>query len=101
MASYAYNDCGSGWPRDFPEYQMASQEGDIAVHRMVTCIVTDIGMGRLRRVELEGKVKLGCIWVDEVGHHEVYDIEPQQDIEDAINRACLAQGWQRVTRGDW
>jgi hypothetical protein len=80
---------------------MYSDQGDIAVHRMVTCIVTDIGMGRCRRVELEGRIKQGCIWVAETGHQEVYDTEPQGDIEDAINRACLEQGWQRVSRWDW
>lgn len=82
--------------RDFPSYSMDTQEGDIAVHRMVTCIVTDIGMGRMRRLELEGRVKLGCTWVDETGHPEVWASGPQGDIEDAVNRACLYQGWQRL-----
>jgi hypothetical protein len=82
--------------RDFPSYEMYTQEGDIAVHRMVTCIVTDIAAGRIRRLELEGRIKLGCTWVAETGHLEVWDTEPQGDIEDAINRACLHQGWQRV-----
>jgi hypothetical protein len=80
---------------------MLSDEGDIAVHRMVTCITVDISAGRIRRLELEGRIKLGCVWVDEIGHHEVYDTEPQEDIQDAINRACLAQGWQQVSRWDW
>jgi hypothetical protein len=96
MASYPYNDCGSGWPRDFPEYGMATQEGDIAVHRMVTLIVTEIKMGRCRRIELEGRVKLGVEWVRGLGHQEVLDATPQGDIEDAINRACLAVGWDRL-----
>lgn len=89
------------WPQDWPSYGMDSQEGDIAVHRMVTVIVTDIEAGRIRRLELEGRIKLGCTWVDETGHEEVWHIVPQADIEDAINRACLAQGWQRVSRWDW
>lgn len=90
------------WPQDWPSYEMYTQEGDIAVHRMVTCIVTDISMGRLRRVELEGRIRWGCEWVaDQAGHKEVWDTEPQLDIEDAINRACLAQGWQKVSRWDW
>jgi hypothetical protein len=82
--------------RDFPSFGMLTDEGDIAVHRMVTCVVTDINAGRIRRIELEGRIKLGCTWVDETGHREVWGTQPQGDIEDAINRACLAQGWQRV-----
>jgi hypothetical protein len=82
--------------RDFPSFGMLTDEGDIAVHRMVTCIAVDIAAGRIRRIEVEGRIKLGCTWVDETGHPEVWDTEPQGDIEDAINRACLAQGWQRV-----
>ena len=86
------------WPQDWPSYGMLSQEGDIAVHRMVTVITTDITTGRIRRLELEGRVKLGCTWVAETGHPEVWEALPQDDIEDAVNRACLAQGWQRLVR---
>jgi len=89
------------WHRDFPNYGMFTQRGDIAVHRMVTCITSQITDGRLRRVELEGRIKQGCDWVAEQGHQEVYDTEPQCDIQDAINRACLREGWQRVSRWDW
>jgi hypothetical protein len=98
MASYPYDDCGSGWPRDFPEYGMSTQEGDIAVHRMVTLVTTEIKMGRCRRIELEGRVKLGVAWVGGLGHHEVLDTVPQDYIEDAINRACLVAGWERLVR---
>jgi hypothetical protein len=88
--------------RDFPSFSMYTDEGDIAVHRMVTCIVVQIQQGRLRRVELEGRIAQGCTWVAlEAGHKEVYDTEPQCDIQDAINRACLAEGWQPVSRWDW
>jgi hypothetical protein len=88
--------------RDFPSFGMYTDEGDIAVHRMVTCIVTDINLGRCRRVELEGRIRWGCDWVaEQAGHKEVYDTEPQTDIQDAINRAALAQGWQPVSRWDW
>ena len=96
MASYPYDDCGSGWPRDFPEYGMASQEGDIAVHRMVTLITTEVRMGRCRRIELEGRVKLGIDWVRGLGHEEVLGEVPQGDIRDAIDRACLLVGWERL-----
>ena len=96
MASYPYDDCGSGWPRDFPEYQMLTQEGDIAVHRMVTLVVTDMRLGRVRRLELEAKLKLGVAWVRECGHEEVTDTGPQDDIEDAVNRVCLHLGWDRL-----
>lgn len=80
--------------RDFPSYGMPTDEGDIAVHRMVTCIVTDMSMGRMRRLELEGRVKLGCLWVTEVGH-PVSDVT-QGLIEDEVNRACLTLGWERL-----
>lgn len=86
---------------DFPGYGMFSQEGDVAVHRMVTVVTTDIGLGRCRRVELEGRIRQGCEWVDKTGHSEVWEPGPQGDIEDAVNRACLARGWRRVSREDW
>jgi hypothetical protein len=74
---------------------MLTQEGDIAVHRMVTCVVTDLRMGRIRRLELEGRIKLGCAWVAECGHQEVYEPGPQAGIEAAVNQA-LPPGWQPV-----
>jgi hypothetical protein len=80
---------------------MYTQEGDIAVHRMVTCITSQITDGRLRRVELEGRIAQGCQWVAQQGHQEVYDTEPQCHIQDAINVVCEAQQWQPVSRWDW
>jgi len=88
--------------RDFPSYEMYTQEGDVAVHRMVTCIVTDLNLGRIRRLELPGRIRQGCDWVaDQAGHKEVFDTEPQVLITAAINRAAEAQGWQPVSRWDW
>ena len=88
--------------RDFPDYGMKTDEGDIAVHRMLTCIVTDLRMGNLKRAELLGRINQGLKYVAwQAGHPQVFDVHVQGLIEDEINRACLAAGWPRVDRWDW
>jgi hypothetical protein len=83
--------------RDFPSFGMLTDEGDIAVHRMVTCIVTDINLGRIRRLELEGRIKLGCTWVDETGHREVWALSRRV----TSRTPSIEPAWPRAGRGWW
>jgi len=91
-------------PSQEARYEMYSPEGNMAVHRMVTCIVRDLLMPegpQIRVAELPGRIRQGCEWADKTGHSEVWDTVPQGLIEDEINRTLLHIGWPRISREDW
>jgi hypothetical protein len=104
MASYTYDSCGTGWKRDFPEFGMASQCGDIALQRVVQLIRTEIALGKLSREDLDKKILLGIMYVatDPRGQHEVVSQDVLTHLAAQINALpeCQARGWQ-VSWQDW
>lgn len=93
--------------RDVPLYGMLSDEGDIAVQRVVQMMVAEVRMGQVTRETLPDRIRLGLKYVawqatDGKGHQEVYEPPVQEAIEDEINRQiCLPMGWARINRWDW
>lgn len=102
MASYPYDSCGSGWKRDFPEFGMSSQVGDIACQRVVQHLRTEIRLGHLSREDLDKKVLLGVMYVASAGHPEVTDQAPLAHLASQINATpeCRQRGWT-VSWTDW
>ena len=92
-------------PRDFPRYGMSSDEGDIAVQRVIRCIEAEIRMGQTTRDMVADRIRVGLKYVghqaDGKGHPEVYTTRVQETIEDEVNRLCLAQGWKPIAHWDW
>lgn len=91
--------------RDFPRYGMFSDEGDIAVQRVVQMVTAEVRMGQVTRQTLPERIRLGLKYVayqaDGKGHPEVYDTTVQEALEIAVNRLCTAQGWGTTSRWDW
>jgi len=91
--------------RDFPRFGMFSDEGDIAVQRVVQMIIAEVRMGQVTRETLPDRIRLGLKYVayqaDGKGHPEVYDTAVQEVLEDEVHRLCLSQGWDRLNRWDW
>lgn len=102
MATYTYDDCGSGWKRDFPEFAMATQVGDIAMQRVLQKIRTDIRLGFLTREDLDKKVLLGLIYVATAGHPEAVGADQVAHLAAEINALpeCRERGWT-VSDKDW
>jgi len=91
--------------RDFPRFGMFSDEGDIAVQRVVQMVTAEVRMGQVTRETLPDRIRLGLKYVayqaDGKGHPEVYDTAVQEVLEDEVHRLCLSQGWDRLNRWDW
>jgi hypothetical protein len=102
MASYAYDDCGSGWKRDFPEFDMATQVGDIALQRVVQHIRSQIRLGHLSREDLDKKILLGIMYVATIPAPEAVSQDVLASLAALINATpeCRQRGWT-VSWQDW
>jgi hypothetical protein len=93
------------WSRDFPRYGMYSDEGDIAVQRVLRMVEAEVRMGQVTRASLPERIRLGLKYVayqaDGKGHSEVYDTVVQEAVEVEANRLCCQQRWEAVSRWDW
>jgi hypothetical protein len=81
MASYPYNDYGFGWPRDFPEFGMNTQMGDIAMQRVVQKIRTMIALDQVTREGLDKAILLGIVYVAS------HPTNAQHEV--MVDRSCL------------
>ena len=83
-------------------YEMYTPEGDAVVAHHVNVLIAAGVNGAFTRNELVEKVQEMQREVQQSGHGEVYDTEPEWDIVDKINkRLCDPLGWRRISRDDF
>jgi hypothetical protein len=101
MASYRYHSYGHR--RDWPEYGMSTQEGDVYVHRMVRIVAGQIRLGRIDRDELPTYVLQGLDYVRTapVPTAEVDSLEVKLNIAYHISLACKDAQIATISPVDW
>ena len=102
MASYRYDNCGTGWARDFPEFGMSTQVGDIALQRVVQLIASQIRLDKVQREDLDKQVLLGLVYVATIPAPEVLDQAVLSRLANLLNATpeLRGRGWT-VSWKDW